>query len=166
MGLSFARAACMLAPCAFSHWSLSFFRISFTASLHLFGVFPCFAKAHKIIRVSYDRTFSNEFPTAIVGDADSLFHPVQGDVGQQGRRDPTLRRSMLRCVEHLLLDVSRFQPLFDKFLAGNWANDLQEIVVCNVVERPFDVGVEHPFLGLVWSSQNKDFLDGVGTVSA
>src|SRR6266700_1313290 len=86
MGLSFARAACMLAPCAFSHWSLSFFRISFTASLHLFGVFPCFAKAHKIIRVSYDRTFSNEFPTAIVGDADSLFHPVQGDVGQQGRR--------------------------------------------------------------------------------
>src|SRR6266487_4262373 len=33
MGLSFARAACMLAPCAFSHWSLSFFRISFTASL-------------------------------------------------------------------------------------------------------------------------------------
>src|SRR6266700_210378 len=88
-----------------------------------------------IIRVSYDRTFSNEFPTAIVGDADSLFHPVQGDVGQQGRRDPTLRRSMLRCVEHLLLDVSRFQPLFDQFLAGNWANDLQEIVVCNVVER-------------------------------
>src|SRR6266702_606686 len=84
----------------------------------------------------------------------------------RGRGDPTLRRSMLRCVEHLLLDVSRFQPLFDKFLAGNWANDLQEIVVCNVVERPFDVGVEHPFLGLVWSSQNKDFLDGVVTASA
>src|SRR6266700_3689167 len=133
MGLSFARAACTLAPCAFSHWSLSFFRISFTASL--LGLIKS-------------------------------FHPVQGDVGQQGRRDPTLRRSMLRCVEHLLLDVSRFQPLFDKFLAGNWANDLQEIVVCNVVERPFDVGVEHPFLGLVWSSQNKDFLDGVVTASA
>ncbi len=35
-----------------------------------------------------------------------------------------------------------------------------------MIERPFDVGVEHPFLGLVWSSQNKDFLDGVVTASA
>ena len=35
-----------------------------------------------------------------------------------------------------------------------------------MIERPFYVGVKHPFLGLVWSSQHKDFLDGVVTASA
>jgi hypothetical protein len=35
-----------------------------------------------------------------------------------------------------------------------------------MIERPFDVGVEDPFLRLVWASQDKDFLNGVMTTSA
>ncbi len=36
----------------------------------------------------------------------------------------------------------------------------------NVVERSAYVGIEHPLLGFVWTSQAVDFLDGVMTASA
>ena len=40
------------------------------------------------------------------------------------------------------------------------------MVVRKVVKRAFDVGIEHPFLDLVWPGQDKDFLDGVMAASA
>ena len=36
----------------------------------------------------------------------------------------------------------------------------------DVVECPFDVGIQYPFLGLVGSGQKIDFLDGLMTTSA
>jgi len=35
-----------------------------------------------------------------------------------------------------------------------------------MIEGPTNVGVEVPFLGLVWTSQDKDFLNGIVTASA
>ena len=84
----------------------------------------------------------------------------------KGRGHPTLRRSLLRCMKHLLLDISCFEPLLDEFLPGNRSNDLQEIVMRDIVKCAFYVGIEHPFLGLVWTSQAEDFLDGIMTASA
>jgi hypothetical protein len=69
-------------------------------------------------------------------------------------------------MKDLLFDVSCFEPLFDEFLARNWTNGSYEIVVRNVVERAFDVSIEHPFLGLVGSGQEIDFPDGIMATSA
>ena len=69
-------------------------------------------------------------------------------------------------MENLLLDISCLEPLFDEFLARNRANGAQQVVVRDVVEGAFDVGIEHPLLGLVRSSQEVDFLDGIMTASA
>src|SRR5258708_27007908 len=68
-------------------------------------------------------------------------------------------------MKNLLLDISCLEPLFDEFLSRNRANGSQEVVVRDVVEGASDIGIEHPFLGLVGSSQYVDFLDGIVTTS-
>src|SRR5258708_28722380 len=68
-------------------------------------------------------------------------------------------------MKNLLLDISCLEPLFDEFLSRNRANGSQEVVVRDVVEGASDIGIEHPFLGLVGSSQDVDFLDGIVTTS-
>src|SRR5260370_29552676 len=69
-------------------------------------------------------------------------------------------------MKNLLLDISCLEPLFDEFLSRNRANGSQEVVVRDVVEGASDIGIEHPLLGLVGSSQDVDFLDGIVTASA
>jgi len=34
-----------------------------------------------------------------------------------------------------------------------------------MIEGPFDVGIQDPFLGLVWTSQEIDFPDGIMSAS-
>src|SRR5256885_16213633 len=69
-------------------------------------------------------------------------------------------------MEHLMLDIACFEPLFDQFLSRNRANGFEEILVRDVVKCAFDVGIEHPFLGLVWSGQEIDFPDGIMATAA
>ena len=38
------------------------------------------------------------------------------------------------------------------------------VVVRDVVERPFDVRIEHPLFLPVWAGQSIDFLDGIMTI--
>src|SRR5258708_31814360 len=56
-------------------------------------------------------------------------------------------------------------PLLDEFPSGNWTNGIAEIFVRDVVECASDIGIEHPLLGLVWSGQSVDLLDGVMATS-
>src|SRR5260370_23212954 len=83
---------------------------------------------------------------------------MQGNVCQQGRNDSPLRRSTLRCMEDLLLDISCFEPLFDEFLSGNWTNGLEQILVRDLIECRHNVGVHYPLLSLVGSTQDADFF--------
>src|SRR5260221_14774116 len=91
---------------------------------------------------------------------------MQGNVCQQGRNDSTLRRSTLRCMEDLLLDISCFEPLFDEFLSGNWTNGLEQILVRDLIECRHNVGVHYPLLSLVGSSQEVDFFERIMAASA
>src|SRR5258708_12439354 len=68
-------------------------------------------------------------------------------------------------MEHLLIDISRFEPLFDQFSSGNWANGFLKVVVRDVIECTLDVRVEHPLLGFVWSGQEVDLFDGIVAAS-
>ncbi|SRR5260370_26866822 len=68
-------------------------------------------------------------------------------------------------MEHLLLNISRFEPLFDQFPSGDRSDGLKEVVVRNVVKRATDIGIEDPLLGLVGTRQSVDFFDGVVAAS-
>src|SRR5260370_35979607 len=77
-------------------------------SLYLFGVFTGFTKSDKIVGIPHNRPFPDELAPIVVFDADGLFHSVDSDVCQQGRRHSTLRGSLLRCMKRSMFYVSCF----------------------------------------------------------
>src|SRR6266699_810667 len=135
------------------------------SALHELGILFGFTETDEIIRVPHHRTFSRDFPFGVVDDSNSIFHSMERNIRQKWRNHASLRCSLFCWMKHLLFDVSSLEPLFDQSSCRNWTNGFLQMVVRDVVEGPFDVGIEDPFLGLVWTSQKIDFLDRIMSTS-
>src|SRR5207253_882651 len=109
-----------------------------------FGIFLALTEHTKVIRIPYQCSLTVQFASFSMLDLKSFFHAMQRDIGEEGANHPTLRRSRLRFVKDPFLHISCFQPLFDEFTAGNSSNGSQQVLVRNVIEGSFDIGIDDP----------------------
>ena len=77
----------------------------------------------------------------VVADSGGLLHPVQGDVQQQRADHTALRNAVLGAMQPALLDHVRLQPLRDHSPGGERAENGQDVVVSDAVERRCQVCV-------------------------
>src|SRR5215813_2080600 len=86
---------------------------------------------------------------------------------QQQRADhPALRHPSGGRMPELLLHAPRREPLLDQPTCGEVANGSQEGSVSDVIEGPFDVGIDDPRPRRVRPGQAEEFLDRVMTSPA
>src|ERR1019366_1351873 len=101
-----------------------------------------------------------------MGEAHGLFHSVQGDVREQWADHATLRCAGIGRVKDSPINVTGPQPQPDQLPSGSRPNGVEQVFVTDVVERSFDVGIDHPFLPTCRKRQLVDPADGVLRTSA